>query len=366
MFINPVVVDEMFNKLRGAGLPSPMLGLFDPDVVVPLDQLPSQVQTPDGTPFSAGRIPELIESGWFRTGDVTTESGTMPGFSLYVTGRIDLYLELEKRGYEPEELRRLARHEDMWVDEFVTVDDLEYEHDDIALLIHDRTVTVRDLESEIAHAECVLEDSRPLLEKARRDLDYLQSIGKLDALSPARRERIERAAFHVRWRDECLRLNVIEGDRAKIRAGYSPRIAFARQCWSSANGYEFETVSWHCTLFEGGSILEEIDGPGLRVPGFILGPRGLRTTDTLIPSKYEKLWREHDLDTYFTTVANVRGGRVCAHCLTPLTPPHKAEREYCSERCRGSAKQRRHRQKSPDSVHEAQVRYFSSLADPVR
>jgi hypothetical protein len=98
----------------------------------------------------------------------------------------------------------------------------------------------------------------------------------------------------------------------------------------------------------------------IRVPGFLLQGERILPTRTLRPAEYAQRWRDHDLDAYLECWAGLRGERRCLNCFSALPGEADERKRFCNEKCRNAAKQRRHRERNPDSVERAQQRYWQS------
>ena len=192
------------------------------------------------------------------------------------------------------------------------------------------------------------------------DSDFkLGKASRKTSVSAAPRKYLKRAAFFVRALDEGIRLTFVEKDRAQCRAGFSPFVYFHRYEWSAARGHVFGSVNWketlRCPWIEEWSI-------GIRVPEFLLDCDRVTTVQPLIPSAYRKAWVERNLDGYFEALAKLRGEQRCLHCQSLLAKDRNSRQRYCSDPCRSAAKQRRLRANNPDSVFNAQSRYYQSLS----
>jgi hypothetical protein len=177
-------------------------------------------------------------------------------------------------------------------------------------------------------------------------------------LSEARRERLARAAFRVRARNEWVRLTMLESDRAQMRHGLSPWLAFREHQWNHEDGFSFKGIMWDITVRA--PALDEDDEPlPIRLPGVVLRGDEIALTDVATPREYERVWREYQLEEYFRARARVREERICQHCLKRLPEGAKPTKLYCSETCRSAAKMQRFRQNRPDKHLAIQERYWT-------
>jgi len=97
-----------------------------------------------------------------------------------------------------------------------------------------------------------LQYSRSTIEELRTSLGAICAAQRcgLEHLRAEVREQIQRQAFHVRERDEFIRLSMIQSDRATLAAGYSFFVAF-REIGSTGLRYEdhsFGPIDWQQTL----------------------------------------------------------------------------------------------------------------------
>ena len=153
MFIDPAVVEKIYTSSKEAGHPLLGTGLFDKRIAIPLELLPGHMKFDYGEELTTGRIDELVSHGWFPVCSAQPGSTAVPGFPLYAPGRIALYLELERHGYSPAELRALAKYEEMWIDEVLSVDDLAYVDNDLEQLqVHVREL-VASLEAQLRYSQ---------------------------------------------------------------------------------------------------------------------------------------------------------------------------------------------------------------------
>lgn len=172
-----------------------------------------------------------------------------------------------------------------------------------------------------------------------------------------RRNRYARSAFTCRFRDEFIRIQLLDGDRAKIRNGFSPFVFFRRCEFSGDGKFSGQDVDWQMTLEAAGE-----GEPPIRLPGLRLASGTVQTTRTFTPSEYERVWKDYRLDKYSRAWAALKALRICLHCLTPLPAGTDDKRRYCHEACRNAARQRRFRENRPERIMEIQERYWASQA----
>lgn len=349
LLIDEETVERMYRagKETGSFL---QFAIFDKRVLLPLDYALQGELTQAG--LTEPDLADLASVGWFEFLKRPTDLGGGMGVPLYVPSRVKLFLELRSKGYTDHELRSYSQWEEYWIDNFITVDDLAYEDDDLKLLMNDGKERIAFIESNLrgdAKAEAQLHH----LERAVRWLETRDP----KALTPAQRERIERAAFGTRMTNEGLRLFLVEKDRDVMRAGYSPFLSFRSTRWKS-KGVEVEGPMWTGTLR---SPWAEEAG-FIRLPGFLLREDRIEHS-AMIPSEYERVWKRYDIEGYIKALAEIRGETRCGHCLSNLAEDRKRTQIYCSDTCRSRAKQKRLREKNPDSIFETQRKYYRSLGD---
>ncbi|HEX7241202.1 MAG TPA: hypothetical protein VF263_13090, partial [Longimicrobiaceae bacterium] len=97
----------------------------------------------------------------------------------------------------------------------------------------------------------------------------------------------------------------------------------------------------------------------LRVPGLQLDGERVIPTRLLIPSEYERLWKNYNLDEYARMIARIRGDAICQRCSAPLPEGSDPRKRYCDTRCRDAARSKRFRKKNPQKVLDWNRRYRS-------
>src|SRR5205085_1393709 len=131
---------------------------------------------------------------------------------------------------------------------------------------------------------------------------------------------IAKTAFRLRALNDFLRVELIEGDRSKIRAGYSLFIHFSSMSWSAEDGFKAGPIFWRPTIKAAAALTDAMDVPPIRVPGFILRAEQITPLRTLRPTEYQQLWNDHDLDGYLHSLSEIRGERRCLNCLLSMSP----------------------------------------------
>ncbi len=352
------IVDKLFEAGRESGLPM-QFRIFDRKVLLPLEQLPQAVTAESGEKISVQEIREKALAGWFPLRNGAGWEGGEEGAPLYVPSRIGLLLRLEKEGYGADELRLIAETEEWTIENILTTEDLAYVDDDLESLILFAQSRVDAMEhswdGDGRPAHTTPDDGQ-----AKRELEFLKRL-QVQGIPARLTLKIEKQAFRVRAFNDVLRIHLLDMDRNKISAGYSPFTMCRSQSWRSAEGFKVEGLLWESTVrgaLAYGSVSEP---PPIRVPGFVLRGSRVTPTRTLRPAEYGNLWREHDLDCYLESWAKVCGERQCLNCFGPLPEEADERKRFCGEKCRNAAKQRRYRERNPEAVEQTQMRYWKSL-----
>jgi hypothetical protein len=333
------------------------MALFDRRVRMPLEWLVEAVRTESGQVVTTEDLKRFAVDGWFPVVPIA-DGSREAGVYLYTPSRVGLYLALQRQGYGAEELRDFAEREEWQIDNCLTTDEFDflYLDDDLELLAMNARAEIKVLKMNIAGGH----DARPESE-LRNDIAtrerFVQRLQTLswNELPLERRNRYARWAFTCRFRDEFIRIQMLEGDRSKIRTGFSPFVFFQRCEYSSDGKFSGQDVNWRMTLEAAGER-----EPPIRLPGLRLAGGAIQTTRTFTPSEYERVWREYRLDEYSRAWASLKALRICLHCLAPLPAGTDDKRRYCGESCRNAARQRRFRENRPERVVEIQERYWSS------
>jgi len=354
------LIDNMYETGKASGTLM-NFALFDKRLLMPLSQLPSAVANETSEGITEDGLRAKAAAGWFPLLSGAGWDGDEDGAPLYVPSRAGLFLKLEREGYGADELRLIASLEEWAIDNIYTADDLAYVDDDLdALILHtDARVTALGGEGWMSPE---LGDRAKEVEKARHELHFLQRLkaeGIPDRLQPV----IEKGAFRTRALNDVMRVWLLNMDRDKIEAGYSPYVTCSSEGWSSAEGNRYGDVLWPMTVraalayAEDGRIGNE---PLIRVPGFVLRGELVTPTRTLRPGAYAAQWKQHDIDEYLRVWGEIRGERRCLNCSVML-PSGNDRRRFCGEKCRNAARQRRFRERNPQAVERAQKRYWDSI-----
>lgn len=342
------LIDEMYE--RGAN--AIRICVFDKRVLLPLSQLPDAVQGETGEVINQEGLRARASEGWFPLLTGAGIDGCEDGVPLYVPSRVGLYLKLEREGYSGAELRDMAELEEWSIDNVCAAEELAYVDD--------------DLETLILHAEARLEAIQSPssagtddIDRARKEVSFLHRLRET-GVSEVLRPVIEKGAFRVRTFNEATRWMLVEMDRSKVKAGYSPDVVCSSHGWNSETGFRCDGVLWRQTVRVALSRTEAGSTPAIRVPGFVLRGDLVVPTRTMRPADYSSQWKRHEIDEYLGAWAEVRGEKRCLNCYAEL-PAGNERKRFCGEKCRSAARQRRFRERNPDAVERAQKRYWDSI-----
>lgn len=381
-------------------------GLKPADVIDGIyDWFTSEFGQPIGFNLFDKRLCEVIDFSWLRDNvarDGVTEQelreqldkrilkafptrGGSEGFLLYTPEQVKTIRVLKASArYTDEELKHIV---DMWnADIDCTVEVLPYDDPEITDFDHLRRRLAeyigetkrqiawveRDSTSSEEERQEHLERFKSELEKSERTAQRLDSWNPT-GLTDKMRSYVERSLFHLRWVDEWVRIGNAQMFQSKITAGYSPEVFFSRWSHSSA-GVTFERIDWLTTL----RAFREIRSDGkifpLRTPDFDLVERGMILRKPLTPEDYGKLCAQYGVGD-LSKVLNDMGADLwnpprrlntnasCLECGVSFTRT-LVTKQYCSDKCRSRAKQRRYRERDPERVRLSQVRYWTSYLEP--
>ncbi|ABC83026.1 hypothetical protein [Anaeromyxobacter dehalogenans] len=355
--IDVTVVDAWFEASKDV-LGGPVrFAVFDRNALLSLDQLWSAVTSETGETCTVELLQKKAAEGWFP---LVPRPGTPDelGAPLYVPSRVGLFVRLEREGWSNAELRLAAYLEEATIDAVTT--DTDYSDDDLEVLeahLADRVEGLKgskrwdkdgnpvDLTPEIAEDEKIL----AVVRKWRRD-----------GLPERRREDVAKYAYRVRAQNDIVTLMMVEGDRAKLRAGYSPTVHFREHQIGPDATFDPAQIDWDWTIRHASAQADPPTPPLVRVDGFVLNGDKVVSTRTMTPREYGAAWERQRVEDYLHTWARLQGEKRCLHCLAPLPPDAKDSRRFCNDRCRTAEKMKRHRRENPESVLRAQERYWKS------
>jgi hypothetical protein len=343
---------EVIDKLYSVGIRT--CAIFDKRVLFPISQLAQAVFSETGETVSEIEMRVRAAEGWFPLINGAGVDGNEDGAPLYVPSRIELLTKLQKAGWGADELRLVASTEEWMIDNCLTGDETPYLDDDLDTLIRFFSDRIDSFEHSIGGDS---EERDEELLKARRELQLMRRL-KENGIPDDRKATIEKAAFRARALEEFLRLWLLEMDRAKVLAGFSPFVSCSSS-WSKEQGFRGERIDWRYTIKAAMAHADSGIEPPIRVPGLLLRGDQIIPTRTLRPAEYAALWKERNLDSYLECWAQLHNEHRCLNCFAPLAEGF--ERRFCGDKCRNAAKQRRFRERNPESVEQIQKRYWESV-----
>jgi hypothetical protein len=355
--IDVQVVDAWFEASKNL-LGGPVrFAVFDRSALLSLDQLCSGVKSETGETCTVEFLQKKAAEGWFPLLPVPGTTDEL-GAPLYVPSRVGLFVRLDREGWSNADLRLAACLEEATIDAVTTTTD--YSDDDLEVLeahLADRVAgligskrwdkdgNLVDVSAEIAQDERAL----AVVRKWRRD-----------GLPERRREDVAKYAYRVRAQNEMATLMIVEGDRAKLRAGYSPTVHFREHQIGWDATFDPAQIDWDSTIRHASAHADPPAPPFIRVDGFVLNGEQVVSTRTMTPRDYEAAWERQRVEDYLHMWARLQGEKRCLHCLAPLPPESKDSRRFCNDRCRTAEKMKRHRRKNPEAVLRAQEKYWKS------
>lgn len=355
--IDVQVVDAWFEVGKDMPCGPVRFAIFDRSTLFPLDQLVSAVTSETGEACTVELLQKKAAEGWFP---LLTRPGTSDelGAPLYVPSRVGLYMRLEREGWSSAELRLAAYLEEATIDA-VTMEGA-YSDDDLETLaahLRERidalkTGTTWDKERRVV-------DRAPELAETERNLAAVLKWQR-KGIPAGRQEVIAKHAYRVRAQNEIITLQMVEGDRAKVRAGYGATVHFREHQIGPDATFDPAHIDWDSTIRHSSAHAEGQSAPCIRVDGFVLAGDKIVSTRTLRPRDYDSAWQRQRIDDYLLTWARLKGERLCLHCLAPLPSDAKDSRQFCNDRCRNAEKMKRHRRENPRAVERAQEKYWKT------
>jgi hypothetical protein len=199
-------------------------------------------------------------------------------------------------------------------------------------------------------------DRAPELAETERNLAAVLKWQR-KGIPAGRQEVIAKHAYRVRAQNEIITLQMVEGDRAKVRAGYGATVHFREHQIGPDATFDPAHIDWDSTIRHSSAArrgAERALHPGGRVRA------GRRQDRTLRPRDYDSAWQRQRIDDYLLTWARLKGERLCLHCLAPLPSDAKDSRPFCNDRCRNAEKMKRHPRENPRAVERAQEKYWKT------
>lgn len=351
------------------------LGLFDSHVLVQLDWLAAQTDTPEH------EIRGLVDDGTLprRTG----ADGDL-GFTIFTEAQIRFIKELRKaQRLTEDEIRHVIWYENQLL-EHCWLAVVPYDDHEMPDLEHFKRRIAHEID-EIRELEEFNQSSRgqglAIVEDMPRTLNRLaeQRI-QFEKMANVFRDKTEgeltegqirfykKMLYRLRWIDEWTLAHNVTEFEAKIRQGYSPELLF--KSWSSdGQGHvEFGEPDWTLTL----EAYQDSRSRGkrfpLRTPDFCVSETGLTIGEGTTPDRYSEIFQHYRLDELSKAMANLgqklwnpaelpSGMERCAAC-SRVFESDNPKRRYCSEKCRERAKRQRWRTRDPEGARMAQARYW--------
>lgn len=355
--IDVALVDSWFEASKDLPGGPVRLAVFDRGALLPLDQLASAVVAETGDPCTAEMLQRQAAEGWFP---LLTRPGTTDelGAPLYVPSRVELFMRLEREGWANAELRLAAYLEEATIDSVTTATD--YSDDDLEVLeahLADRAEGLKTSKRWDKEGNAI--DLGPEILEAEQTLAIVRKWRR-NGIPERCREHVSKHAYRVRAQNEMVTLMMVEGDRAQLRAGYSPTVHFREHQIGPDATFNPAEIDWESSIRHAAAHVDPPAPPLMRVPGFLLSGDKILSTRTMTPREYEVEWEKQRVRDYLHTWARLQGEKRCLHCLAPLPVDAKDSRRFCNDRCRAAERMKRHRRENPAAVLKAQEKYWNS------
>ena len=357
------------------------LGLFNPRLSEAID-LTWLLENISEQGTTEQELRDLLNKGILK--GLPTHCGSS-GFLLYTPEQVKTLKALKATArYSDEELRHIM---EMWNAEIegtlevVPYDDPEVsEYDSLRRRVAEH---IGETKRQIGHVE---NDSRLSDEERHQAVEHFNSelekwekaarrldSWNADALTDQMNAYIGRSLFRMRWIDEWVRIDNAQRFQSKVVEGYSPEVFFSS--WSHGpEGVIFNKIDWTMTLMAFQHTRSRDKVFPLRTPDFDLVERGLILHEPVTVEAYAGLCKKYRIDELRTELAKLGSelwnppkksitSASCVECGCSFTRtlPNK---QYCSDKCRSRAKQRRYRERDPERARLSQVRYWTSYVEP--
>lgn len=341
------------------------VGIFDRRILWPRTAIPNLVERESGHSLTVQDLDRMANDGSFSWLGGAGEDGTELGVPMYVPWRIGLFAKLQSSGWTRPELREAAEWEEWVVTDCLTTDHLTYEDDDIQTLITRVRTTLDDVVNEletrgVVHGDPIdrtgrswnsrdaAKSTEQLVNEQRRHERFIDKLRRTDLAmaTDSWRRHIEREAYVIRQWQEMMRVLLIQGDRARLEAGFNRPVTFtgSQHVLPGAGNYAaFGTISWHETV-SAWPVRDDPDHYPIRLPGFVLTGGRVALDGVLTPAEYAERYELFRLAEYPKAFKELMGQRRCAHCEALLARGAHERRRYCSDDCSNAARQRRFRE----------------------
>jgi hypothetical protein len=372
-------VDALYEQTAGQGEPIGF-NLFDVQLCKWLG-LPWLLQQADTCGVTEQELGQLVESGVIRT---WADRDGNRGFLLYTPEQVKTFKRLRDLGhYSDEELRHIIATWDADIE--CTLEVLPYDDSGISEFENYRRriadhidETKQQLRWRSEHPWIFVE-SPQYADRLSADLqDYERLARRLElwasaALTSAMQDHVGRNLFRLRWIDEWIRIGNANKYQAAIDQGFGPEVFFGGYSSNGSIEFTFGTIDWKVTL---DALQRRISGGKhfpLRTPDFDLAETGIVLHGRPTPEAYAKIYERYQFAEMQTIAENMgsalwnplgppRDGATCAGCGSSFQRTVRA-RQYCSEKCRSRAKQRRYRERDPERARLVQARYWKTYAE---
>lgn len=351
------VVDGWFEASKTLPGGPARFAVFDRNALFTLDQLVEATACETGETCTIEFLQKKAAEGWFPLLPRPCRPDEL-GAPMYVPSRVGVFLQLERARWSNAELRLAAYLEEATIDAVTT--ETDYSDDDLEVLeahLADRVEGLKGSKRWDKDGHPV--DLAPEITKDEKTLAVVRKWRR-DGIPESRREVVSKYAYRVRARNEMVTLMMVESDRAKLRAGYSPTVHFREHQIGPDATFDPAHIEWEGSIRHAAAHADPPASPLLRVDGFLLNGDKIVSTRTMTPREYEQTWERQRVSDYLHTWARLQGERRCLHCLSPLPPDSKGSRQFCDDKCRNAEKMRRHRSNNPEAVLRAQEKYWKT------
>jgi hypothetical protein len=367
-------LDSLYEQTAGECSQPLAFGLFDLQLCGRID-IAWLLQQADQCGTTEAEIMQLVETGAIRT---WMDRDGNRGFLLYTPRQIKTLKDLQALGrYDEEELRHIMTSWDSDIE--CTLEIVPYDDLDISDFEHFRRRIAEHIEDAKQQIEWQREypslpgQSTEGLDRLNAEVQAYEKVArKLERWATTThtkemRDWIGRNLFRMRWVDEWIRMNNAEKYRAAIVQGFGPEVFFGAYSQSGSD-FTFDRIDWRVTLRQLQHRVSQGKPFPLRTPDFDLTQAGLILHHQPTPDAYAELYERYKLvelqeaikgmgPELWTAASYPKDSAACAGCGA-LFLRTLAGKQYCSERCRSRAKQRRYRERDPERARLAQARYW--------
>ncbi len=289
------------------------------------------------------------------------------GFLLYAPEQLKTLQELRQTGgYSDPELKHFM---EKWAEQIkCTVEVVPYDElgqSDIDIYRKRANREIEDLRSHITwFTGTDLDEAYEHLEAWKRVAERAATYDE-HTLSESAKQKISRSLFQQRLVDELIRISDAAKFRFAISQGFSPEIFFSSYT-ISLDLFEFHTINWEWSIESYRRTRAEGKKFPLRTPDFEITERGLTFYKSQSIEEYSRLYERYQLKELTEIIERLGSGMWigspivgtrCAECSNEFEKT-VSTKQYCSEKCRSRARQRRWRESDPERARLAQARYW--------